>query len=63
MKAFVNPDRCIGCGICASVSPAVFGLGGDEKSHPIDTPIPEGSLKNALSAKERCPARAIAIRE
>ena len=33
MKARVDPDLCIGCGICPDVAPEVFEMGTDDKAH------------------------------
>ncbi len=33
MKAEVNQDTCIGCGLCPSIEPEVFKIGDDGKAH------------------------------
>ncbi|OGW74504.1 MAG: ferredoxin, partial [Nitrospirae bacterium RIFCSPHIGHO2_02_FULL_40_19] len=35
MRPVVDEEKCIGCGNCAEICPAVFQLK-DEKSHVID---------------------------
>ena len=55
-KVVVNPDACIGCGICASIAPDVFKMNDEGKSEVLD---PDG--ENAESAAGACPVGAITI--
>ncbi len=61
MKAMVDEDKCIGCGNCEQVCPAVFHLE-EEKAKVID---PEGCdfVDCCEAAAENCPVEAIGIVE
>lgn len=55
-KVVVNPDACIGCGICASIAPEVFKMNEEGKSEVIN---PDGA--NATEAVAACPVGAITM--
>ena len=59
MKAYVDHDLCIGCGVCPSVCPEVFEMGDDGLSHVIVDTVPEDAEDNAKDAEESCPVDAI----
>lgn len=61
MKAFTDKIRCIGCGICASLCPAVFAIGPDGKAITVITDVPEGSMDNAVKAGKLCPSSAVLL--
>jgi ferredoxin len=50
----VDPDKCIGCGACASICPEGFELKGDGKAHVKDAKA--GCIDDAISS---CPVDAI----
>ncbi len=58
MRAHVDQELCIGCGLCTSVSPDVFAMNADGKAEAVaDTTDANGeSVKQAI---EGCPVGAI----
>ena len=51
MKVTLDHEGCIGCGLCVSTCPAVFGLAADGKAEVVQTPISEEEKDGArLSA-------------
>ncbi|MDU4861040.1 MAG: ferredoxin [Terrisporobacter othiniensis] len=61
MKAYVDKDLCIGCGVCPSVCPEVFEMGDDGLSHVIVDAVPSGSEDDAKDAEGSCPVDAIKV--
>jgi len=60
MKATVNPDTCIGCGLCVSTCPAVFEMQGDVAVVVAD-PVPPEAEASCREAAEGCPVSAITL--
>lgn len=60
MKATVNPDTCIGCGLCVSTCPAVFEMQGDVAVVVAD-PVPPEAEVSCREAAEGCPVSAITL--
>ncbi|CDM68342.1 Hypothetical protein CM240_1178 [Clostridium bornimense] len=64
MKAIVNKDTCIGCGLCASMCPEVYNLDDEEgKAEAIEEEIDEALIDEAMEARDSCPVEAIDIKE
>ena len=63
MKAHVDKDTCIGCGLCPSVCPSVFTLEDDGLAVAIPDTIGASDESSAKEAKESCPVDAISISE
>jgi ferredoxin len=61
MRANVDKDLCIGCGLCAEICPEVFEMGDDMIALVIAGEIPAGSLETARDAAAACPVEAIAL--
>jgi len=61
MKAFVDKELCIGCGVCQEECPAVFTMDDDGKASAIKDEISKEQTDSANSAKEACPVEAITI--
>jgi ferredoxin len=63
MKATVNKDLCIGCGICADVCPEVFEMADDNKAEAKVDSVPPDAEDSCREAAEQCPEAAIQIDE
>lgn len=63
MKTRIDPDVCIGCGLCPSIAPDVYEMGDEGKAHAINEQVPEGMESAAQEAADSCPVSAIAIDE
>ena len=62
MKAKVDKDSCIGCGLCEATSPEVFAMDDNVAVVKAD-PVPAGAEESAKEAAESCPTGAITIEE
>lgn len=59
MKAFVDQETCIGCGVCPAVCEEVFQLADDGKAHVIVEEVPANCEEQTKDAEESCPVNAI----
>lgn len=63
MKATVDKDLCLGCGICADTCPEVFEMDDDSKAQAKVNPIPPEAEGSCREAADQCPESAITIEE
>ena len=61
MKAHVDKDTCIGCGLCPSICPEVFEMDDDGKAKAISSDVPSGEEDGAQEAADSCPVDAISV--
>lgn len=61
MKAIVDKEACIGCGVCPEECPGVFSMDKDDKAIAIEGEIPADQMDAAMRAKDACPVEAITI--
>lgn len=61
MKASVNREECIGCGLCASICPEVFEMDGENLSAVIADPVPASVESKAQEAADSCPVSVITL--
>ena len=62
MKACVDKNICIGCGVCASIASSIFALVDDGLAQNIlGENIPNDLEEAAVEASESCPVGAIVI--
>ena len=60
MKAKVDPELCVGCGLCAETVPEVFELKDDKAVVTVDIVPPDLEVK-VRQAAEECPVEAIEV--
>jgi len=61
MKAIVDQDICIGCGLCPDTCPEVFQMADNDKAEVIVDVVPPEKEADAKAAAEVCPVSAITI--
>lgn len=62
MKAFVDPELCIGCTQCAGLCPEVYSMEGT-LAVAIPGEIPPEEVPQAVDAAAACPVNAIRVEE
>lgn len=61
MKAYVDQETCLGCGICTEIS-KVFRMNSDRKASAVEE-FTEDRMEEVQEAIETCPAEAIGLLE
>ncbi len=62
MRAIVDEETCIGCGLCAETCPDVFEMNDDKARVKVDE-VPEHAVETCKEAVENCPVEAIQLEE
>ncbi|MDF2510581.1 MAG: hypothetical protein K0S04_447 [Herbinix sp.] len=61
MRAIIDRDGCIGCGLCSGVCPAVFRMDDEGLAEAYTNPIPSDEEDAAQEAADGCPVSVITI--
>ncbi|WP_300380018.1 ferredoxin [Clostridium sp.] len=61
MKASVDQETCIGCGLCPSICGDVFEMNDDGKAYAKQSDVPGNLEADAKEAEESCPVDAIKV--
>lgn len=62
MKAYVDHELCIGCGVCEGECPAVFTMNDQGLAEAAENELDGEILEQAQEAASQCPVEAIAIK-
>ncbi len=60
MKAIVDQEACIGCGLCVEIAPDIYEMQGEKAVTKVDD-IPEDKVEDAKSGADQCPVTAIIV--
>jgi len=63
MRAWIDRDGCISCGLCASTCPEVFRMDEEDIAEVYVDEVPEDSEDMAQTAADDCPVSVIHIEE
>jgi len=63
MKVYVDPETCMGCGVCETIAPEIFFMGDEICVHVILDPVLEEYRDLVQEAVDECPEQAISFNE
>ena len=58
MRAYVDKELCIGCGLCTNIAPDVFAMNADGKAEAVSDTT-DANAESVKQAVEGCPVAAI----
>lgn len=61
MKAFIDRDGCISCGVCPETCPEVFRMADDGLAEVYVDEVPEEVEDSAKEAVDSCPVSVITV--
>lgn len=61
MKAIVDAETCVGCGLCEGICPEVFKMDGSV-AKVVGASVPAAAAAKCKEAAEGCPVEAITIK-
>lgn len=63
MKASIDQDGCIGCGLCADTCPSVFRMTDDAIAEVYVTEVSAEDESDAEEASDGCPVSVISLED
>jgi ferredoxin len=61
MKASIDRDGCISCGLCPATCPEVFRMADDGKAEVYVEEVPKDAEVSAVAAMDGCPVQVITV--
>lgn len=61
MKATIDRDGCISCGLCAATCPEVFRMADDGLAEVCVDEVPADAEASAIDAQDGCPVSVITV--
>ena len=61
MKATLDRDGCISCGLCAATCPEVFRMADDGVAEVYVNEVPADAEGSAVEAQDGCPVSVITV--
>ncbi len=61
MRAEIDRDGCISCGLCPETCPEVFRMADDGKAEVYTDPVPPDAQDEAVEAQDSCPVSVITV--
>ncbi|NLW73889.1 MAG: ferredoxin [Clostridiales bacterium] len=61
MKATIEREGCIACGLCTELCPEVFRMADDGLAEVYTDPVPAEAEDTAREAEESCPVSVIKV--
>jgi len=61
MKAIIEREGCISCGLCAETCPEVFRMADDGLAEVYTDPVPESAEDTVKEAQDNCPVSVITV--
>ncbi len=62
MKAYIEREGCISCGLCTQTCPEVFRMAEDGFAEVYLDDIPEKAEDRAAESQENCPTSVITVK-
>jgi ferredoxin len=63
MKASIDQDGCISCGLCADTCPSVFRMSDNGYAEVYVDSVPDEDKENAKDATDGCPVSVISLED
>ncbi len=61
MKASIDRDGCIGCGLCSETCPEIFRMDDEGLAEVYTDPVPADAVYSAQNAVDNCPVGVISL--
>lgn len=61
MRANIDIENCISCGLCVRACPEVFRMAGDDHAEVSMKDIPNSLGSKVIEAEKTCPTSAITV--